>query len=176
MPWTLPDQANPSYPNVNTINGDARYSIYNLAFNAGYDWPTVEAYAFGSYGNRVAKSYENYRAPSRVSGKTSTGTTVYPLAQGFQPQGKHPRGRLLADRGHQGQAPSGTMTCRAPMAATRWALHAQFGQPGRLSMLQAQRDRLTGLQRNFYDGQLTNSEWSANLDISAISIWAWPSR
>jgi iron complex outermembrane receptor protein len=70
----------------NNVNGDAQYSLYNLSFNSGYDIsPDMHAYAFGSYGNRVAKSYENYRVASKVVGTTSTGETVYPLTSGFQP-------------------------------------------------------------------------------------------
>jgi iron complex outermembrane receptor protein len=46
----------------------------------------VQAYAFGSYGNRHASAYENYRRATRVPGVTSTGETVYPFPAGFKPR------------------------------------------------------------------------------------------
>ncbi len=162
-------QANPKYPNVNNINGDARYSIYNLMFNAGYEVADdVQVYAFGTYGNRVAKAYENFRSPSRVSGTTSLGATVYPLAQGFQPQENIREEDFSLTAGVKGK-----------LAEWNWDLSATYGKdavslytinsanPGVFAMLQsASSTPLTGLQRNFYDGQLSNSEWVANLDIS----------
>ncbi|MEL4403123.1 hypothetical protein AAEJ42_23135, partial [Shewanella algae] len=45
-------QANPFFPRVNNIVGDAHYRLYNLDFNAGYDLTDdLHAYAFGGYGN-----------------------------------------------------------------------------------------------------------------------------
>jgi len=163
-------QMNSDYPNVNTINGDARYSLYNFAFNAGYDLTDdMQLYAFGSYGNRFAKSYENYRPATKVSGTPEGSTTVnYPLPAGFQPQ------ESLREEDF-----SMTTGLKGDMSKWHYDLSLTYGRdsvslstlnsanPALFSELQAATPTvLTDLQRNFYDGQLVNAEWSGNLDIT----------
>ena len=163
-------QQNPFYPNVNTINGDARYSLYNFAFNAGYDLgDSAQLYAFGSYGNRFAESYENYRVPTKVSGTPMGSTTVnYPLPEGFNP--------LESIREEDFSLTTGV---KGDVSKWHYDLSLTYGRdavrlstlnsanPVLFSQLQAATPTvLTDLQRNFYDGQLTNSEWAANLDIT----------
>jgi iron complex outermembrane receptor protein len=124
-------QSNSKYPNVNTINGDARYSLFNFTFNAGYDIGSdAQAYAFGTYGNRVSRAYENYRSPSRVSGVTSTGTTVYPLASGFQPQESSREEDFSVTAGVKGKAFDWNYDLSGTYGKDAVALHAQLGQPG----------------------------------------------
>jgi len=162
-------KSNPSYPNVNTINGDARSTLYNLAFNAGYDLTdSVQVYAFGTYGNRNAKAYENYRSPDRVSGTTSTGTKVYPLAQGFQPLENIREEDFSLTGGFKGAIVGWNYDLSLTYGKDAVSLYTiNSANPGVFSMLQAQSATpLTGLQRNFYDGQLSNSEWVANLDVT----------
>ncbi|MBB3955311.1 TonB-dependent receptor plug domain-containing protein [Novosphingobium sediminicola] len=157
------------YPNVNNINGDARYSIYNLSFNAGYDVGSdAQVYAFGTYGNRNAKAYENYRSPDRVSGTTSTGTTVYPLSSGFQPQENIREEDFSLTTGIKGKAAQWNYDLSLTYGKDAVALYTiNSANPTLYSMAQsASATALTGLQRNFYDGQLSNSEWVGNIDIS----------
>ncbi|NKJ01105.1 TonB-dependent receptor [Novosphingobium sp. SG707] len=159
----------PGYPNVNNINGDARYSIYNLSFNAGYDVGSdAQVYAFGTYGNRNAKAYENYRSPSRVSGTTSTGTTVYPLASGFQPQENIREEDFSLTAGIKGKAAEWNYDLSLTYGKDAVSLYTiNSANPSLFAMEQsASATALTGLQRNFYDGQLSNSEWVGNIDIS----------
>ena len=60
-------------PKVNNIYGDTNSNIYNGLFNAGYQLTDdIKAYAFGSYGNRVASAFENYRVANKVLGCTGT--------------------------------------------------------------------------------------------------------
>jgi iron complex outermembrane receptor protein len=159
----------PNTPNVNTINGDARYTIYNLSFNAGYDVGSdAQVYAFGSYGNRNAKAYQNYRSPSRVSGVTSTGTTVYPLPNGFQPQENIREEDFSLTAGIKGKAAEWNYDLSLTYGKDAVALYTiNSANPTLFAMQQsASATPLTGLQRNFYDGQLSNSEWVGNIDIS----------
>lgn len=159
----------PGYPNVNNINGDARYSIYNLSFNAGYDVGSdAQVYAFGTYGNRNAKAFENYRSPSRVSGTTSTGTTVYPLPAGFQPQENIREEDFSLTAGIKGKAAEWNYDLSLTYGKDAVSLYTiNSANPSLFAMEQsASATPLTGLQRNFYDGQLSNSEWVGNIDIS----------
>jgi len=159
----------PNSPNVNTINGDARFTIYNLSFNAGYDVGSdAQVYAFGSYGNRNAKAYENYRSPSRVSGTTSTGTVVYPLSSGFQPQENIREEDFSLTTGIKGKAAQWNYDLSLTYGKDAVSLYTiNSANPTLWAMAQsASATPLTGIQRNFYDGQLSNSEWVGNIDIT----------
>jgi len=163
-------KGNSSYPNVNTINGDARYSLYNFMFNAGYEIADgVQLYAFGTYGNRNAKAYENYRSPDRISG-TLMGTTTkyYPLPLGFQPQENIREEDFSLTTGVKGIAAGWNYDLSLTYGKDAVGLYTiNSANPGVFSRLQsASATPLTDLQRNFYDGQLSNSEWVGNFDIS----------
>ncbi|HJP69997.1 MAG TPA: TonB-dependent receptor [Sphingomicrobium sp.] len=162
-------KAAPGFPRVNRINGDARYTIYNLMLNGGYDLAeNAQVYVSASYGNRTARSNENYRPATKVSGTTTTGAAVYPLPAGFTPQ-----------EGVREQDASLTTGLKGLLAGWKYDLSATYGRdavklytlnsanPGLFAALQSQSATpLDGLQRDFYDGQLTNSEWTANLDLT----------
>ena len=162
-------RGNPLFPNVNNINGDARYTLYNVAFNAGYELSdAAEIYAFGSYGNRNARSFQNYRAPDRVSGTTSTGTVVYPLPLGFQPMENIREEDFSLTAGIKGEVSGWNYDFSWTYGRDAVQIYTlNSANPTLFSLLQsASATPLTGIQRNFYDGQLTNSEWVGNLDIS----------
>src|SRR6185312_8506472 len=60
-------QAIPGYPRTNHISGDAMFNLTTATVNAGYDISdNVQLYAFGSFGHRVAKAFENDRLPTQV--------------------------------------------------------------------------------------------------------------
>jgi len=163
-------KATPGYPDVNTINGDARYSLYNLAFNAGYDLgDSAQLYAFGSYGNRDAKSYENYRPATKVSGvPLGGGATVYPLPAGFRPQESLREEDFSLTSGIKGSIEKWHYDLSLTYGRDAVALYTlNSANPALFSQLQAaSATPLTDLQRNFYDGTLTNSEWVGNLDVT----------
>lgn len=162
-------QSNSAYPNVNSINGDSRYSLFNFSFNAGYDIGTdAQAYAFGTYGNRNAKAYENYRAPSKIVGTTSLGATVYPLSSGFQPQENIREEDFSLTAGIKGKALDWNYDLSATYGKDSARLNTlNSANAGLFSLEQSgSTTPLTGLQRNFYDGQLTNSEWDIDFDLT----------
>ncbi len=74
--------SDPDYPYLNRIAGDAEYRLNVGSFNAGYKLGSVEIYAFGTYGDKYASAYENYRVPNLVIGKD--GSIPRPL--GFKPR------------------------------------------------------------------------------------------
>ncbi len=103
----------PGYPNINFIQGDAETHTKLVAFNAGATLPAdIELYSNGTYGSKVAESFENYRVPGKVSYTAPTtpaeeaaaqaaaaadgltapplGTVItqYPFPLGFNPQEK----------------------------------------------------------------------------------------
>jgi iron complex outermembrane receptor protein len=160
-------QSNKFYPNNNTINGDAHYIVNNTFVNAGTHLSdSVEAYAFGNFSERRARSYENYRTASVATGTTSTGDTVYALPSGFNP--------LEALRETDFSVTGGL---KGDVSGWKWDLSSTYGRD--YSSLYTLDSANTGLyaaaqalsptaimpQRNFYDGALSNAEWTVDLDL-----------
>jgi iron complex outermembrane receptor protein len=151
-------QTIPGYPRVNPIIGDARSSLTTGFVNAGYDFGTVEAYAFGSYSRRIARANEQYRLPSRVS-RTVAGVVVRPFPNGFVPQ-----------LGLEEDDYSFTGGLRGEAGAWSWDLSTTYGRDtARLSTLNSANASLyadTGFTpRDFDDGRFTASQFTANLDL-----------
>ncbi len=155
-------EANPFYPRVNTILGDAKYSLYNFTFNAGYDFSdAVSGYAFGSYGKRKAYAYENYRRATRVSGTTSEGEKVYPLPAGFNPQEHLDEEDFSLTAGLKGNVSEWMWDLSLTYGRDAVALNTiHSANPTLYAQEQSQNADPIGLQRNFYDGTLVNSEWA----------------
>ena len=76
---------NKFFPRVNNINGDAQFAVWNFSANAEYELSdALTGYAFGSYGNRVSKAYQNYRRATRVVGTNQHGRDRLSAARRFQ--------------------------------------------------------------------------------------------
>ncbi|MBT2187032.1 TonB-dependent receptor plug domain-containing protein [Sphingobium nicotianae] len=84
----------PNYPYVNRIFGDGRMILTNVMYNAGYTGiEGIEIYSFGTLSRRVGRTYQNYRLPNVVYGKsaqasvnTANPTGDIPFKAGFSPQ------------------------------------------------------------------------------------------
>jgi iron complex outermembrane receptor protein len=154
-------------PRVNLIFGDPKYNLYNTFYNAGYDIADgIQAYSFGSYSHRNASSYENYRVPTKISGRTSGGTLYYPLPQGFSPT------ESLVEDDY-----SVTGGVKGDYNGWSWDLSSTYGQDNDkiytknsanaqlFPILAAASATPIAAQRDFYDGEFSSSEWTTNLDI-----------
>ncbi len=72
----------PDFPYMNRIAGDAEYRLNIGSYNFGIEFGDVELYSFGTYGDKYASAYENYRVPNLVVGKDGT----IPRPFGFSPR------------------------------------------------------------------------------------------
>jgi len=69
------------YPYLNRILGDGKIKETVISYNAGYEFGDFEAYSFGSWGNKIAYAYENYRGPGQVTyanGTPYSATGIWP--------------------------------------------------------------------------------------------------
>ncbi len=91
----FPDVKNSAnYPYVNQIFGDGRMKLTNAMYNWGYTgFANVELYSFGTYSRRIGSTWQNYRLPNVVYGKsaaasinTATPTGDIPFPAGFKPK------------------------------------------------------------------------------------------
>ena len=160
-------QKTPGYPKMNNIYGDPSYRIYNLFYNAGYDFSdTVTGYSFGSVSHRSASAFENYRRPSKISGVTSGGVTVYPLPLGFSPREATWEDDYAFTAGLKGV-----------LAGWNWDLSTSYGRDhvgiwtinsanaDLFPVLQAASATPLAPQRNFRDGYYQTTQWTNTLDF-----------
>jgi iron complex outermembrane recepter protein len=156
----------PGFPYVNPINGDAKSSLTNLQYNAGYDYGAVEVYSFGTYSRRIAEANENVRVPDRVS-RTVGGVTTY-----FDPEGDSPSNGFIPREKIREEDYAFTGGVRGDgEGGFRWDLSATYGQDKELvytvNTANASLFADTGFTpTEFYDGFFRNEEFTANADIA----------
>jgi iron complex outermembrane receptor protein len=157
----------PGSPNVNNINGDPHYNIYNAFFNAGYDLGHgLELYATGSYSHRDADSYENYRVPSKIKGTSSTGVTYYPLPTGFNPTESLAEDDFAFTGGIKGEVSGWTWDLSSTYGQDADKIYTKNSANAQLFPVLAAVSATPVIpQRDFYDGQFKSSEWTTDLDF-----------
>ena len=155
------------YPRVNHIYGDPESNTYNAFFNAGYDLGSgVQAYAFGSYGQRQASAFENYRQASRLTGATSTGLAVFPLPNGFDPREAFRETDYSITGGVKGEVAGWNFDVSSTYGRNRDAISTiNSANLGLFPILQAQSSTPIVPQRNFDDGAFSSTEWTNTIDV-----------
>jgi iron complex outermembrane recepter protein len=161
------------YPDVNLISGDAEYHAKIFSFNAGMDVADgIQLYSFGSYGDKKAESYENYRTPSTVSytGPLTGGVTTYLFPLGFDP--------LEATRETDYELTGGA---KGELAEWKWDLSATYGYDkvgvytlnsanaaiagGYTDITKTPIPGTDSTPRDFYDGFFKATQMTSNIDI-----------
>ncbi len=150
------------YPFVNLIEGDAEVHTKLAMLNAGVGLAGgAELYFTGSYGDKNAAWYENYRKPSRISyTDPTTGVTDYPFLFGFDPE------EATHEVDYQG-----TAGIKGTTMDWNWDLASSFGRDHvDLYTLHSIGNTfpVNGLPTvsNFYDGFLQASQWTNTVDVN----------
>jgi len=157
----------PGYPNENNIYGDPKYNVYDGFYNAGYDVSdNFQIYSFGSYGNRQASAYENYRVPSKVEGVTTTDATVIPFPSGFSPREKFQEYDYSFTIGGKGDID----TWHYDISSTYGVDHTNIStidtaNAAAFALAQSTSATPVTPQTSFYDGFFKSTEWNNTLDI-----------
>ena len=150
----------PNYPYVNRISGDAESHLKTFVANAGFDFSDgTEVYAFATYGDKHAASYENTRLPSKSTYTTPGGTLVLQYPFGFQPQ-----------EDSQEKDSSETIGVKGAVVGWTWDLSSTYGVDKvdirTLKSTNAAFFNATGASpTDIYDGFLRATQWTNNLDI-----------
>ena len=155
-------------PDVNHQFGDPRYNLIKSFVNAGYNFDGgMQLYSIDSYAHRDASAYENYRAPNVITGVTSTGETVVPFPNGFNPR------EAITEDDY-----SLSLGLRGDLGDWHWDISSTFGRDRDVvgtvdsanadlfATLQAASATALAPQTNFADGSFTSSELTNNLDIT----------
>ncbi|MEO7278066.1 MAG: TonB-dependent receptor, partial [Sphingomicrobium sp.] len=140
------------YPYVNTVFGDARYTLHLLSANAGYQLAGgTELYGFGTYGRKEAAGWANFRLPTKLP-------ELYP-------NGFNPIDRLKSDD------VSATAGARGLVGGWNWDLSTTYGSnANRVEVTQSANVDLYydsgSTPADFYNGSFRATEWTSNLDFS----------
>jgi iron complex outermembrane recepter protein len=150
------------YPYLNQIFGDAAYEIKLIALNAGIPiGDAAELYASGTWGEKHAASFENYRVPTRVSYRDpETDEVTYFAPFGFSPREESEETDHQATLGFKGSA--GTWD---------WDISSTYGEDDmdiftRDSANATLFSQTGATPVNFYDGNYTQTQWTSNLDVT----------
>ncbi len=153
----------PGYPYLNGQEGDAWYELKIFSLNAGFDFGNgQEFYAFGTYGDKRAAAYQNYRTPTKVSyTDPATGVTTYPFPFGFDPQESTHETDYSITGGFKGV-----------LAQWNWDLSSTYGgdKPD-IYTLNSANNGVYGSSgvptpSNYYDGYLQTTQWTSTLDFN----------
>src|SRR5262249_15811224 len=149
------------YPYLNLIQGDAHFTLTTLAFNSGFTLADgIEFYSFGTWGDKKADSFENYRLPNRIS---HTDSTTAPVTYRY-PSGLHPE-EATSEKDYQI-----TGGVKGSIADWSWDLATAYGNDtADLFTLHSGNASLyadTGASPvDFYDGKFVSTQWTSTLDV-----------
>jgi len=160
---TAPNTNMPSasgYPYLNKIFGDAEYEMKLVSFNSGLKLgDSAELYSFGTWGDKYAGSYENYRLPSRVSYRDpATNEVTYLYPYGFDPREEIEETDYQLTAGIQGDVGEWHLDLASTYGKDEIDM---FTRDSANASLYA----ATGSTPvDFYDGTYTASQWTTSLD------------
>jgi iron complex outermembrane receptor protein len=158
--------------NPSRIEGDPRYNVVNLGYNAGYTVDDLTFYSNATYGYRHAEAFENFRDPNYAGafGGSPNASLYYP--GGFTPLeafNEDDYGVTIGVKGEFGNDwhwdLSTTYGGDIDNISTLNSLNPNFLQTFGYSPLK------------FHAGEFNDSEWTNNLDITKpvdVSIFATP--
>ncbi len=150
------------YPYLNQIQGDAEQHLKLASFNAGFTLPGgVEFYSFGTYGQKEANSYENYRPPTKA---TYTDPVTHENSY-LYPNGYNPQEQLVED---DYQITSGI---KGEIAAWNWDLASAYGEDHEvINTIDSANNGLyaaTGASpTDFHDGNFITTQWTNTIDVN----------
>ena len=173
----------PNSPNVNNIYGDTAFNLYDGFYNSAYKLTDqIQLYSFGSYGQRIAQAYENYRVPSKIEGNecvnaaacvypqttaASQGALVIPFPNGFSPREKFREYDYSFTAGAKGDVQNWNYDVATSYGRDHDDVYTinSANLPLFQSLQALSTTPVTDPQRNFYDGAFQFSEWTSTVDI-----------
>ena len=167
-----------NFPALNRLHGDPSYNLYNAFYNAAFELGEgATLYSFGSYGNRVASHFENYRLPNKVSGNLCAGVgstcvtpgggaVVYPFPDGFDPSEQIMEQDYSFTAGLKGSL----IGWHYDLSSTYGADHNQINVINSANaqlypVLQAGSTTPITPQTNFNNGAFLTTQWTNTLDL-----------
>ncbi len=176
-PIDLNAVSNPDYPVLNKISGDAQYqsklASYNSGFRLGDD---IEFYSFGTWGQKSANAFENYRLPHIAAYTPAPIGGVAQPTQYYYPYGFSPKEAI--DENDYGI----TGGLRGVLLGWNWDASSTYGRDvndfdtvdsvNTTAYASGVTNTATGYTspagyspNSFYDGLFKTTQWTTNLDL-----------
>ena len=155
--------SHPDFPYMNRITGDAEYRLNIGGYNFGLTIGELDLYSFGTYGDKYASAYENYRVPNLVVGRDGS----IPRPFGFSPR------EVINETDY-----SATFGIKGPMAnGWNFDLASTYGKDdvsiyvkdllNRSLYIDTSTTTTPGRSpTDFYAGAFIFSQWTTQLDLS----------
>jgi iron complex outermembrane receptor protein len=165
------------YPILNKISGDAEYQSKLASFNSGFRLTdAVEFYSFGTWGQKSAAAYENYRLPHIAAYTPAPIGGVAQPTDYFYPYGFTPEEAI--DENDYGL----TGGLRGVLAGWNWDVSSTYGRDvnqfytddsvNTTAFAKGVTNAVTGYSSpagysptTFYDGLFKTTQWTSNLDL-----------
>jgi iron complex outermembrane receptor protein len=167
----------PGFPVLNRISGDAEYQSKLASFNSGFRLTEdIEFYSFGTWGQKAASAYENYRLPHIAAYTPAAVGGVAQPTQYFYPYGFTPEEAIdEVDYGLTGGL-------RGVVVGWNWDISSTYGRDvnqfdtedsvNTTAYAKGVSDSVTGYTSpagysptSFYDGLFKTTQWTTNLDL-----------
>jgi iron complex outermembrane recepter protein len=167
----------PGYPILNKISGDAQYNLKIGSYNSGFKLSDdVEFYSFGTFGEKDAEAYENYRLPHIAAYTPAPIGGVDQPTQYYYPYGFTPTEDISErDYGLTGGV-------RGVLLGWNWDVSSTYGSDvndfytensiNTTAYASGVTDPTTGFSSpagysptSFYDGSFKSTQWTTNLDL-----------
>ncbi len=157
---------------ISQIEGDPRYNVVNLGYNAGYTIEDITLYSNATYGYRHAEAFENFRDPNYGGAYGDSALTSQYYPNGFTPLEAFNEDDYAVTAGVKGVVGD----------SWHWDLSSTYGgdidNVSTLSSINPDFANAFGYSpTKFHAGEFNNSEWTSNLDISKpldVPIFAAP--
>jgi iron complex outermembrane receptor protein len=147
------------YPYSNLIAGDAAYHIGLFSVNGGLDLGGgTEVYANGTFGQKSADAFENYRVPSRLP-------KIYP--NGFNPRETLKEEDFGVSGGVKGRAGDWNWDVSTTYGKDKVQMGVTNG--GNISLF----NDTGSTPYDFYAGDFTATQWTTNLDLTTDFAVGW---
>ncbi|MDO6413034.1 TonB-dependent receptor [Sphingomonas sp. BIUV-7] len=161
-----------NYPYVNRIFGDGRMELTNGFYNWGYSgFKDIELYSFGSISRRVGRTFQNYRLPNVVFGKSASPniavpTGDIPFPQGFSPQEVLRELDYSATAGAKGTFEATTVDLSATYARDVNKIYVENSANAALYYDTSTLTSPGFTPRNVHNGDFISTQFVSNLDLT----------
>jgi iron complex outermembrane recepter protein len=177
QPIDLNAVSSPGFPVLNRISGDAQYQSKLASFNSGFRLSEdIEFYSFGTWGQKAAEAYENFRLPHIANYTPAPVGGVAQPTQYYYPYGFTPTENINeVDYGLTGGL-------RGAIVGWNWDVSSTYGRDvnqfytensvNTTAYKSGVSNPVTGYTSpagyspsTFYDGLFKTTQWTTNLDV-----------
>jgi iron complex outermembrane receptor protein len=161
----------PNYPYVNRNISEGRMTFTNGLYNLDYQvTPDIDVYSFGTYSHKVGRTFQTYRLPNVVVGKSTigvpAGTGDVPFPGGFSPQELTRETDYAVTAGVQGTFKDTTFDLSSTYGRDQNNVYVDHTANAALYFDTSTATTPGYSPSTIYDGSFIFSQWTNTLDLT----------